>query len=195
MATAAALSFELCQRVWDVFGFEDPDGIKKRGFVWSDYRPGVSISYSQSKTGKAMEIPLSEIIDGETIRLFETLEDELERTEKKALVMVVDETSGLPLTYDQMNKRHRKICEKAKLPKGMTFTGFRHGGSTELGDAGVADLRPITGHSQINTTAIYNKISKEKARQAALLRRQYISILSESMSEQESESSRKKGAK
>lgn len=52
MATAAALSFELCQRVWDVFGFEDEDGIKARGFRWADYHPAVRIAYQQSKTGK-----------------------------------------------------------------------------------------------------------------------------------------------
>ena len=195
MATAAALSFELCQRVWDVFGFEDEDGVKKRGFVWADYIEGVSIAYSQSKTGKPMDIPLSEMIDGELIRLFPVLEDELARTERKALVIVVDDVTGLPLTYDQMNKRHRKICAEAGLPKAMTFTGFRHGGSTELGDAGVADLRPITGHLQLNTTAIYNKISKEKAREAASRRLEYVRRLSESQSETLSEAVPKKGVK
>lgn len=187
MATAAALSFELLQRVWDVFGFEDPDGIKKRGFIWNDYNPGVSIAYSQSKTGKPMNIPLSEMIEGERILLFPTLEEELALSPRKALVIVVDETTGLPLTYDQMNKRHRKICVKAGLPKNMTFTGFRHGGSTELGDAGIADIRPLSGHLHLNTTAIYNKLSKAKALQAAAARLEYVRRLSESLSEDESE--------
>lgn len=178
MATAAALSFELCQRVWEVFGFIDPDGVKKRGFIWKDYKEGVAIAYSQSKTGKPMSVPLSEMIDGERVLLFPTLEEELARDPRKGLVVVVDEATGLPLTYQQMNKRHRKICEAAGLPKKMTFTGFRHGGSTELGDAGVADVRPITGHLQINTTAIYNKISREKAVAAARLRQEYIRRLS-----------------
>ncbi|HEX7857191.1 MAG TPA: tyrosine-type recombinase/integrase [Sphingobium sp.] len=193
MATAAALSFELCQRVWDVFGFVDPDGIKQRGFVWADYKPGISIGYSQSKTGKPMYVPLYEMIDGERIMLFPDLEDELARDPHKALVMVVDEKTGMPFTYEQMNKRHRKICDEAKLPRDMTFTGFRHGGSTELGDAGIADVRPITGHTQLNTTAIYNKLSEEKARQAASVRLKCIRQLSESLSEQESENTRAVG--
>ena len=74
---------------------------------------------------------------------------ELSRTPKVAAVMVVDEKSGRPLDYDQMNKRHRKICAKAGLPKDMTFTGFRHGGITELGNAGIDDTRAIIGHAQL----------------------------------------------
>lgn len=46
----------------------------------------------------------------------------------------------------------------------MTFTGFRHGGATELGDAGVEDVRSITGHELTSTTRIYNKSSERKAR-------------------------------
>ena len=64
MAAAAALSFELCQRMWDVFRFFDPDGVKKRGFLWTDYQAEKEIAYSQSKTGKSMTVPLSEMIDG-----------------------------------------------------------------------------------------------------------------------------------
>ena len=195
MATAAALSFELCQRVWDVFGFEDEDGVKKRGFIWADYQPGVSIAYSQSKTGKPMMIPLSEMIDGERVLLFPTLEEELALAPRKALVMVVHEKTGMPLTYQMMRKRHRKICVEAGLPREMTFTGFRHGGSTELGDAGVADIRPITGHLQLNTTAIYNKVSQEKARQAAAIRLEYVRRLSENVSESASENASKIGSK
>lgn len=175
MATAATLSFELCQRVWDVFGFVDEDGLKKRGFQWADYKPAVQISYQQSKTRKAMVIPLSVTVDGEDVPLFPELELELSRTPKVAAVMVVDEKSGRPLDYDQMNKRHRKICAKAGLPKDMTFTGFRHGGITELGNAGIDDTRAISGHAQLQTTAIYNRASQAKAQAAQLARNKYLS--------------------
>ncbi|SKB32895.1 tyrosine-type recombinase/integrase [Sphingopyxis flava] len=175
MATAAALCFELCQRVWDAFGFVDEDGKERRGFRWSDYHPGESITVIQSKTGKEVPVPLSEMVDGEPFPLFPTLEEELSRTERKALVIVVDEKTGLPLTYDAMNKRHREICDRAKLPKKMTFTGFRHGGITELGDAGVDDVRPISGHITLNTTAIYNKANQVKAVRAARARLAHLS--------------------
>ncbi len=117
MAAAAALSFELCQRMWDVFRFFDPDGVKKRGFLWTDDHAEKEIAYSQSKTGKSMTVPLSKMIDGERILLFPTLEQELRLMPRTGLVIVVDETSGHPLTFEQMNKRHRKICHEASPPK------------------------------------------------------------------------------
>jgi len=74
MATAAALCFETCQRVVDVFGFEDPDGGVVHGFYWPDYRPGEQINVVQSKTGKSIALPL---VDGqlcEVVQLYPELE-------------------------------------------------------------------------------------------------------------------------
>lgn len=170
MAVAAALSFELVQRVWDVFGFVDPEGKKTRGLVWTDYVAGESFRIRQSKTGKPLEIPLSGEIDGESVALYPDLEAELDLTERKGLLIVLEERNNLPYTTRRMSDIHRKICEKAGLPKNMTFTGFRHGGATELGDAGVEDMRAITGHDHIDTTRIYNKANVRKARQIGLQR-------------------------
>lgn len=67
----------------------------------------------------------------------------------------------------------------AGLPKKMTFTGFRHGGSTQIGDAGATDIRPISGHKKLDTTAIYNHANQEKARQIAAKRREHIRRIEE----------------
>ena len=75
-----------------------------------------------------------------------------------------------------MSKIHRPICDAAGLPSEMTFTGFRHGGITELGDAGEDDVRPISGHTELKTTAIYNKMSRQKALRIARKRREHIAI-------------------
>ena len=179
MATAAALSFEFCQRVWDVFGFIDPDGKKKRGFVWPDYSPGDSFKFKQSKTGKAMRLPLYEIVDRQKVSLYPDLEEELQRTPRTGVLIVVEERNGAPYTERRMSTVHRKICDAAGLPKDMTFTGFRHGGATELGDAGIEDMRPITGHDLVATTTIYNKANERKARAIALKRREHISLLAD----------------
>lgn len=177
MATAAALAFEGCQREWDVFGFVDPDGRKQRGFRWSEYKPGVSIVLNQSKTGKRVEIPLS---DG-GVQLMPELEEELHRLDRalsakglKGDTIVVRETDGKPWDEHAMRKAHRKIRLAAGLPKQLSFTTFRHGGLTELGDAGVADVRPFSGHTQLSTSLIYNKATIRKAKAAAILRRGLI---------------------
>ncbi|WP_242186409.1 hypothetical protein [Sphingomonas sp. CARO-RG-8B-R24-01] len=56
----------------------------------------------------------------------------------------------------------------------MTFTGFRHGGITEIGDAGEDDVRAVSGHKTLAVTKIYNKANAEKARRIASVRREHI---------------------
>ena len=178
MATAAALAFELCQREWDVFGFVDPDR-SDRGIKWSDYQPGVMITLTQSKTGRLVEIPLSVEEDGETISLYPELEEELARSaahrSNEHDLIVFDKRTGQPFTLDRQQKLHKMIRDKAALPKEMTFTGFRHGGITEIGTSGEADVRPISGHATLAVTGIYNKANQEKARRIARVRRKHVS--------------------
>lgn len=179
MATAAALAFEFCQRTWDVFGFVDPDGVKQRGFVWTDYKPGETFSFKQSKTGKPLRLPLYQVVARQKVPLYPELEAELALTPRTGVLIVVEERSGLPYTERRMSTVHREICDAAGLPKKMTFTGFRHGGATELGDAGIEDIRPLTGHDQTSTTRIYNKANERKAATIALARREHLTLLAE----------------
>lgn len=187
MATAAALAFELVQRVSDVFGFEDPadpdapnTAARDRGIIWQDYQPGETILVRQHKTGKRLCIPLADGAgEGRTL-LYPELEEELARLRKDGAtgLVVTEERNGLPYKHRRMSQVHRMICDEAKLPKELRFTSFRHGGATELGDAGEADIRSISGHTQINTSLIYNKASQEKARRMALRRREHIGWIS-----------------
>ncbi|MBB4837256.1 hypothetical protein HNP52_000307 [Sphingomonas kyeonggiensis] len=192
MATAAALCFETCQRVFDVFGIADPDGRVVRGFWWADYKPGVSIRVVQSKTGKSIMLPL---VDGEgddAVPLYPELEEELARTwrpdaaEGEPQMIVVNEGTGKPYSLGYVQKLHRQIRIKAGLPADLRFTSFRHGGLTEIGDSGEADMRAVSGHSEIRTTKIYDKASQEKARRIAVTRRAHIEkITGGSTAEQE----------
>jgi hypothetical protein len=183
MATAAALAFECCQRVWDVFGFEDPEGVEHRGIEWAGYQPGVQIALVQSKTGNAVVLPLTVEVPGddgaaESVQLYPELEEELARARAAAAtgadVIVTEERSGRKYKERRMSSVHRAICVKAGLPKDMTFTGFRHGGITEIGDAGESDVRAVSGHKTLAVTGIYNKASAEKARRIGAARREHI---------------------
>lgn len=186
MATAAALCFECCQRVWDAFGYEDPEGVERRGIEWSGYTPGVEITLVQSKTGNPVRLPLSMMVKGEDgaperLMLYPELEEELARSRAAAPadaeVIVLEERSGHKYKERRMSAVHRKICDEAGLPKEMTFTGFRHGGITEIGESGEADMRAVSGHKTLDVTRIYNKASAEKARQIAAVRREHIARL------------------
>ncbi|WP_419827698.1 tyrosine-type recombinase/integrase [Sphingomonas sp.] len=179
MATAAALCFEGCQRVTDAFGFVDPDG-HERGIRWSGYRPGGELRLIQSKTGNAVEIPLTDTIGGEVVALYPELEEEMARTDRPddpEAMIVRDERTGQPYTSGYAKTLHRRIRDAAGLPKDLRFTSFRHGGLTEIGDSGEADVRAISGHSTLEVTRIYNKANTEKAKRIAAARREHIGRL------------------
>jgi hypothetical protein len=59
------------------------------------------------------------------------------------------------------------------LPKDFQFRGFRHGGATELGDAGGTDqeLMAMGGWERRETVSIYSKRSNPQAVNAAKKRR------------------------
>jgi hypothetical protein len=61
----------------------------------------------------------------------------------------------------------RRSTLSASQTKDMKLSGFRDDGATEIGDAGEADTRSISGHTQLDTATIYNKASQEKARRIA----------------------------
>jgi integrase len=179
MATAAALCFECCQRVTDAFGFPDGDGVE-RGIRWSGYTPGAAVCLVQSKTGNAVEIPLVDTIGREIVALYPELEEELSRTPRPDdpdAMIVRDERTGAPYSTHYMAKVHRRIRVAAGLPADLRFTSFRHGGLTEIGDSGEADVRAISGHSTLETTRIYNKANVEKAKRIAAARRDHIGRL------------------
>lgn len=180
MAVAAALCFEGCQRVWDVFGFKDPDGRVSRGIFWDDYVPGERISLIQSKTGKLITLMLTMEVGGEVVQLYPELEDELAlapRSGEPGELIVRREMDGQRYPIDYMPKKHRAIREKAGLPKELRFTSFRHGGLTEIGDADVTDSRAVSGHTKVDTTTIYNKANAKKAQLIAAKRREHIAML------------------
>lgn len=171
MATAAAISFELLRRVTDVFGYIMEKGDEGRGFFWEDYQPGVQFAMRQGKTGDSQVIPLR-ADDGSL--LYPELEAELARMTPGAGHIVIYEKTGKRYTEPQAMHITRRIRTKAGLPKGFTMTGHRHGGATELGDAGVYDIRPVSGHRTLQQTTTYNKANEAKARSAGTVRQRHV---------------------
>jgi hypothetical protein len=183
MATAAAIGFELLRRVTDIFGYIEQPGDEERGFFWEDYEPGVQFAMRQGKTGDAQIIPLradpDPLSDDPEVRdrgalLYPDLEAELARMTRGKGHIVINERTGKRYTESEATYRWRQIREAAGLPKGFTMTGFRHGGATELGDAGVYDIRPVSGHRTLQQTATYNKATQAKARAAGTARQRHV---------------------
>ncbi len=59
--------------------------------------------------------------------------------------------------------------DKAELPKELTFTSFRHGGMTELGDAELTDqeMMALSAHKQRSMLTVYSKRTENQRRSAA----------------------------
>lgn len=165
MGTAVLLAFELCQRQGDVIGTIN----------WADYRPGEAIRVRQHKTGEMVWLPLRDD-DGD---LFPGLEERLAATPKRGTLIIMRDTedrhSGLYETYKVDYFRHlfREIADAADLPKDFLFRALRHGGLTELADAGATDQELMThsGHRARQTLTVYTRQTGDQALNAARKRR------------------------
>jgi hypothetical protein len=118
-------------------------------------------------------------IDGEDVSLYPELEAELGGLKRRADedLIVCDERTGEPYTRDYMRYAHKQIRVKAGLPADLRFTSFRHGGISEIGDAGETDMRAVSGHTTLDITRLYNKANDEKARKIAARRREHITLV------------------
>jgi hypothetical protein len=181
MATAAAIMFEMVRRARDTFGFEHGDELPRGGVFWEDYRPGEMFALTQGKTRADQGLALADD-DGQP--LYPDLEEELARTPRAApdreldgrrvTTIVINERTGRRYTEDEAGDRFREIRDAAGLSDELTLTSFRHGGATELGDAGVEDIRPVSGHATRASADVYDKITTAKSRSAGARRRQFV---------------------
>lgn len=165
MAISARIAFELCVREADVI----------ESFLWSNYCPGEQISYKQRKTKVEISIPL---VDSEGA-LFPELEKDLTETARTGPLVVMRDNPDkkrkmiLPYKADWFRQVFRKVREKAKLPSELKFMGLRHGGATELSDAGASEREIIstTGHKTAQMLIRYSKKTQTQVRNAARKRR------------------------
>jgi hypothetical protein len=166
LATAALISWEWVQRGIDVFATFDV----------SHYRPKDkpnTVRILHEKTGEEAWVPL---LDAKGAPLYPELMAELDaiKRERIAGLMICRDigdrapwptwpTSDNPdLTF--MRRKVREIMRAAGLRTGLTFTSFRHGGFTEMGDAELTD-RQILAHGRHTTPKHLRRYVKQTQRQ------------------------------
>lgn len=126
LAAAAIVCFEWLQRPENVLG----------GYVrWPDYQPGLSIRVQHHKTGAAVTHPLC---DADGTPFYPDAEAVLARCEKRGIPIVLrrDGTLYEPTRAAQVV---RVIADAAALPRTFSLDACRHGGMTELEEAGLTD--------------------------------------------------------
>lgn len=166
MAFAARACWDLLIRPEDVF----------TRLTWAHWRPADRPDQANGLSGKndnEQWITLERVDEetGELVIFYPELEQyarQLDARGRKGALMVLrpkirgrekagGETAWAPYSRRLWAQRAAKIREKAKLGAHVTMTSFRHGGMTELGDAGLPDtlMQALSRHKQRATLDNY----------------------------------------
>jgi hypothetical protein len=158
-AAAAVICFEFLQR---------PENVLAGYVAWPEDAP-TAIRINHHKTGAIVWHPLEAIDDdGSTVKLYNEAEAVLAHLPHRGVAMILkakrDGTTE-PYTAMQMSKIVRKLRDDLGLPATFTLDGCRHGGMTELEEAGLTDGqgRALSGHRTQRAYEGYAKRSLERA--------------------------------
>ena len=161
LGSAAMVAWEWVQRSEHIFSALSVEHYRPRE------RPD-EVLIVHPKTDEEVWIPLFH--QGKPLfpELMERL-DAIKRNRIGGLLIVrdwADKTSGVPVPWatksgDLTYMRHttKAMVAAARIPTNLTFTSWRHGGMTELGDADLTDaqIRAISRHKDARTLPRYIK--------------------------------------
>jgi hypothetical protein len=152
LGTALMLTWEWAQREEHIF----------TAFMLPHYRPKDhpnKVYVAHPKNGEAVWIPL---FDGQGDALFPDLMERMDIAKKDRVGTGpffvrdwIDQKAGTPLPWAttngdlrHMSRNVKAILKAAGLDPRITFTSFRHGGLTELGDSDLTDaqIRALSRH-------------------------------------------------
>lgn len=162
LGAAALIAYEWVQR---------PEGIIVGGFpTWTDYVPGASIRIEHPKTRVVITLALGE--GGQ--RFFPEIEAYLAGLPKLGVpIVMMPARRGRDRPY-QMRRAHLLVARARKaagLPEHVTLAACRHGGMTEMGDAGLTEsqIRSVSTHKSVAMWVYVKKTNRQRL--AAVKRR------------------------
>src|SRR5262245_6587835 len=161
-----------------------PENVLGRYLTWANYKPPGArntVLIEHHKTGKQVPMPLS---DGEGPLFPELTQylDNLERLGVPIVLMKPQRKKGdakavvpRPFLLRTARNRVRKAARAAGLPDYLTMEACRHGGITELGDAGATEQEGMasTGHTS-PAFRIYQKHTTTQRTNAQRKRRIFL---------------------
>jgi hypothetical protein len=171
LATAALIGWEWVQRRIDIFATFDVTHYRPKD------RPN-AVRVVHEKTGEENWIP---IFDDKGAPLYPELQAELDAIKRERIAGLMirrdwgdrapwptwpipNEPDHVDLTL--MGRKVKEIMRAAGLRDELTFTSFRHGGFTEMGDAELTD-RQIRAQGRHKSTKVLPKYVKRTMRQVA----------------------------
>jgi hypothetical protein len=178
LAAVPLICFEWHQR---------PENVLAGSLTWSDWRPAArpnAVRILHAKTGAEVWQPL---FDEDGTALFPELTTYLDSLPRLGVPVVLRkpirrqrDSSGrlsrppaLPFTLREARARVRDAARAASLPDWLTLAACRHGGMTELGDAGAteAEVMASSGHRTPDAARLYVKRTEAQRLSAARKRR------------------------
>jgi hypothetical protein len=178
LGAAALICYEWLQR---------PENVLAGKISWTDYRPAhhpLAVRINHHKTKKKIWQPLED--DGG--QLYPEIEAFLASVPRLGVPIVLFEpergpknaSTGkrTPRLYSLEHARHvvQRARAKAGLPKHVTLAACRHGGMTELGDAGLTEpqIMSLSAHETPAAARVYVKRTELQRMSAARKRRQFV---------------------
>lgn len=161
MALSALIAWEFMIRQTDLIKY----------VTWSRYRPKDNPDCFEVIHNKNQDRPLLLPLENKQGELlFSELEERIRKTEKRgpSIIMkdIADKNTGeyAPYTYDQFNARANDIIKASKL-QGISFSSFRKGGETEMGDADLTDsqILALDGHKTRDMLTVYVAKTKKQS--------------------------------
>lgn len=169
LGAAALICFELHQR---------PEHVRAGDITWQDFRPPDrpdAVQIRHPKTGAKGWVPL----EHEGHFFYPELEAYLADLPRLGLPIVL--TAGRrgparPYSSEYAQRKVREARERAKLGAHVTLDACRHGGLTELGDAGVTEQEGMAASMHRTPTAfrLYVKRNEAQRRSALQKRRRLV---------------------
>lgn len=179
LAAVPLICFEWHQR---------PENVIDGHFKWTDYRVGGRpiVRVEHHKTGEEVHVPL---VDPENdVAFFTYLTSYLDRLEPLGMEIVLrlperrkkgdKALTGVKFTHRDARKRVRKAADAASLPKWLGLAACRHGGLTELGNAGVTEQEGMaaSGHSTPEAHRGYQHKTEEQVLHAMRKRHAWMAV-------------------
>jgi len=170
LGVAALICYEWLQR---------PEDVREGRLTWTDYRPPQrpgEVLVFHHKTGARVWQPL-ETNDG--CQLYPELEEMIASLPRFGIpIVMLAAKRGMPRLYSESYAQHlvQRIRRLAGLPEHITLEACRHGGMTELGDAGLTEqeVMALSGHATPAAARVYVKRTATQRLAAATQRRAYV---------------------
>lgn len=170
LGLAAIVCFEWLQR---------PENMLAGHLTWNDYRPKDhphSIRIFHHKTNQQVWHPLQ---DADGIRYYPEAEAYISAHKRLGVIMALrDDLGDIPQKYEHKNaaKWVRTIRRKIGLPETFTLDACRHGGMTELEEAGLTTGQGMVLSAHRTTKAYrgYAKDTDERVLAATRKRRAWV---------------------